>query len=153
MYLKSAIVLAGLNRLWLLYNRGATELGEEILVPKRAGKALAVKTVAAPLEISAEGDKAQPTENSYAIKRRPLILALNATGIYTYPPNRPKLVVNKNNEYPLELVQDSTALFGLALSGKVAIGDTQKNVMFKSYAESARDRFNNFIFFEVQNAR
>lgn len=47
---------AGINRLWLLYNRGTAELGQEILVPKRAGKALPVKTVAAPLEISAEGD-------------------------------------------------------------------------------------------------
>lgn len=50
---------AGVNRLWLLYNRGVTELGEEVLVPKRGGKALAVKAVAAPLEISADGERFQ----------------------------------------------------------------------------------------------
>lgn len=47
---------AGLNRLWLMYNRGAAELGEVILAPMRAGRTLAVKVVAAPLEISGAGE-------------------------------------------------------------------------------------------------
>jgi hypothetical protein len=50
---------AGVNRLWFLHNRGTSELGKELLVPKRAGQALAVTAQAAPLEISAQGDRYQ----------------------------------------------------------------------------------------------